>query len=171
MLAPGGFPLRGLVAKVSSGRVGGYPRRMTNGRLLLRACAIAVCLSGSLGGCSASVSYAPTASLSQQEAVAVITRCLEEQPGGYAAMNVNVSSERLTFEKQHGSLVFGGSRPVATAFYFDTLGKMDITKKSKGSVVRVWDSSEVFRFLVVIPDPARARQFMDAMTSMAKARR
>ena len=128
-------------------------------------------LTAILAGCAARVTYSPTASMSQPEAMAAITRCLEEQPGGFAAMNVEVSSERLTFEKQHGSLVFGGSRPVATAFYFDTLGRMDITKKSKGSVVRVWDSNGVFRFLVVIPDPERAKRFMDAMSSLANAAR
>ena len=44
---------------------------------------------------------------------------------------------------------------------------MDVTPKKKGHVVRVWDKNEVFRFRAVIPDPERAKRFMDAMLVMS----
>lgn len=127
-------------------------------------------LGGSLSGGTGCrrLAYTPTPSLSQEEAVAIITRSLEEQPGGHAAGNVDVTPEKLTFQKLHGSLVFGGKSAVPTAFYFDTLGKMDLSSRNAGSVVRVWDKFGTYRFRVVIPDPDRARLFMDAMLSMAR---
>lgn len=52
-------------------------------------------------------------------------------------------------------------------FYFENLGKMDMTRKKKGEVVRVFDKGGVRRFYVVIPDRELAKQFMDAMLVMS----
>jgi hypothetical protein len=119
-----------------------------------------------LPGCSTTRVYSPTAAIAVEDALRIVTRALEEQPHGFAVSNARVTPEKLSFERQHGSLVFGGSRPVPTTFYFDSLGKMDVTSKRTGDVVRVWDRAGAFRFRVLIPETARAQQFMDAMTSL-----
>jgi hypothetical protein len=100
----------------------------------------------------------------------VILRSLEEQPPGYAASNIEISDEKLSYSRdvvRRILIVPTTTENRTTVFYFDSLGKMDITPKRKGHVVRVWDSSDVFRFRAVIPDPERAKRFMDALYAMS----
>ncbi|TFH31913.1 MAG: hypothetical protein E4H00_02560 [Myxococcales bacterium] len=94
-------------------------------------------------------------------------RSLEDQPPGFAASDIHVSTTKLSFESEVAHFIVGGTSRRVTTFYFDSVGKMDITPKKKGHVVRVWDSSGVYRFRVVVPDPVRARRFMDAMFVMS----
>ena len=110
--------------------------------------------------------YEPTASLSVEEAKEAIARSLEEQPQGYAASHIEMTDRKLSFDQGKNPL-FRRATQLPVVFYWDTLGKMDVTPKRKGHVVRVWDKDEVYRFRVVIPDPERAKRFMDAMLVMS----
>jgi len=101
--------------------------------------------------------------------MAVIARTLEDQPGVYEAMNVEVSQERLSFRKQRGRLVFNRS-PAVITFDFDSLGNMAMARKRNRYVVSVWDTRGALRLAIVILDPAWAKRFMDAMTSMARVK-
>jgi len=103
-----------------------------------------------------------------QEAKQQIFRALEDQARGFAVDEVRVTKEKLSFARDRSSFLgIGGNRVVVT-FYFDSLGRMDITLKKKGYVVRVWDSTDAFRFRVVIPDQSRANRFMEAMRVMSQ---
>jgi len=103
-----------------------------------------VLLLASLMGCSASAPYTPTQSglPSVEAAKQVIFRCLEEQPGSYAASESAITAEKLSFATQTRRLLGASSGPAVTTFYFDTLGKMDLIPHKVGNIVRVWDKSE-----------------------------
>ena len=133
---------------------------------------LAVILATGLAACSSAKPYTPTSRLPPVEtAKQTIERCLVEQPGTYAAADITITEEKLTFATQVRRLIGASSGPAITTFYFDSLGKMDLIKHKVGNIVRVWDKSGVFRFRVVIPDPIRAQSFMDAMASFgARAR-
>ena len=115
--------------------------------------------------------YKPVASVSVEEARAAINRSLEEQPIGFAASQVEMTDAKLSFYQGKDRFFTGGPSHLLVVFYWDTLGRMDVTPKQKGHVVRVWDKNEVYRFRVVIPDPERAKRFMDSMLVMSKSSR
>ena len=138
-------------------------------RFVYLAVAVSVALLAGMIGCRTPAPvYQPTASLSIEEAKQVIARSLEEQARGFAAGDIRVTDEKLSFARDRSSFLGIGGNTVLTTFYFDSLGKMSVTLKSKGHVVRVWDSGDAVRFLVVIPSEDRARRFMDAMLVMSR---
>ena len=115
-----------------------------------------------LSGCgSKQPAYTPTASLSIEDAKRVIYRSLETQTHPYGANEIEIAKGKLSFSQVRWR------GPVPTVFYFENLGKMDMTRKKKGEVVRVFDKGGVRRFYVVIPDRELAKQFMDAMLVMS----
>jgi len=138
-------------------------------RFVYLAVAVSVALLAGMIGCRTPAPvYQPTASLSIEEAKQVIARSLEEQAWEFAAGDIRVTGEKLSFARYRSSFLGIGGNTVLTTFYFDSLGKMNVTPKPKGHVVRVWDSGDAFRFLVVIPSKDRARRFMDAMLVMSR---
>lgn len=121
-----------------------------------------------LAGCRHRVgvdAYAPTPGMPFAEAKAVVTRTLEEDVRG-AAVNIEVTPEKLAFERGGGRLLRGGGR--VTMFYFDSLGKMDLVPKRSSCVVVVRDLSGTPRLKLIVTDPDRARLFMDAMASLSQ---
>jgi hypothetical protein len=111
------------------------------------------------------LAYSPAPSVSTEEARAIIRRSFGEQPQGFQVTNLVVTNFKLSFVRR-GSFVSG---PAKIIFFFETLGRMDITLRPKGYVIRVWDTNRRFRFLVVIPEEGKAKRFMDAMLTLSLA--
>ena len=113
----------------------------------------AAALASLLAGCAAKlIPYVPNQrAMTAAEAMRVVQRTIETQPGGHVPYGVAVTPEKLTISK-HATQIL----------YFDDLWKSDLHSKRNYFFVRFWDNHR-HGFYIYTSDQRDAERFVDAL--------
>ncbi len=113
----------------------------------------AAALASLLAGCGAKlIPYVPNqTAMTAAEAMRVVQRTIETQPGDHIPYGVAVTPEKLTISK-HATQIL----------YFDDLWKTDLHSKRNYFLVRFWDGNR-HGFRIYTSDQRDAERFVDAL--------
>ena len=125
-------------------------------------------------GCATPIPYTPKASKSFSENQNVIKRILSEQPVKFAPNNIIITNEYIQINKityKRSFHTYGiTTLPELTTIYFSSIGESKIYHKGKYFIVMIYDTNKNFRYKVFTPSEEDARQFVDAVYSLKKAK-
>lgn len=115
--------------------------------------------------------YTPRPLDSTSAARQVIYEVLEQQPGPYAATEVQLTNKKFSMSRRHatGFLGMGGIGTIGTTIYYDKIGDLLLSKKRGVFTVTIRSPNRVLLLHVYTVDQASAERFIDALETMRRA--
>jgi hypothetical protein len=134
---------------------------------LLRIVLGCVLLSGL--GCRTYMPYVGRQLESTTEARNVIYQLLDQQPGSNAAIEVEVTDEKIRLLRSRSNAFLGTSGINGTTIYYSAIGGIRLSKKGNWYAITIDGKNGVALLHVYAADALVAERFIDALETMRQA--